>query len=248
MSAAEKAELQRKQRRFEALTPDEQQRLRELHEQLATAPDGERLRTIALNYYAWQKSLQAIERAELQNPSLPPSERVARVKKLLQKQVETRFKDYAEANLDSEDREQIDRWLRDVVERYPDEFRKIMIPRFHAQYDTADLDQRVSMIRRALFFGANLQHVGLPDEELAKLTDNLSERATTALSKTRNDAERANLVRRWVWAAARARLLEQFHNVPADELMRFYREQLTDQEKRRLEILSPHGFRRELTT
>ena len=46
LSEAEKGQLLRRSERFTALSPAEQQRIRQLHEQLEHAPDGERLRRV----------------------------------------------------------------------------------------------------------------------------------------------------------------------------------------------------------
>jgi len=82
MQADEKRQLQRRLSRFEGLDRAEQNRLRQLNDDLEQAPDGPRLREVMRRYYEWLTTLTPYQRIELSQ--LPPEKRIERIKKLLQ--------------------------------------------------------------------------------------------------------------------------------------------------------------------
>ena len=63
MGLGEKEQLLRIEERFIGLAPEEQQRLRRLHEELQTDPDAQRLRPIMHRYCEWLKTLSSYSRA-----------------------------------------------------------------------------------------------------------------------------------------------------------------------------------------
>ena len=65
MSSDERNDLREKYDKFEALSPDEQDQLRRLHEQLESDPQGDKLRRLLLRYHEWLKTLTPGERADL---------------------------------------------------------------------------------------------------------------------------------------------------------------------------------------
>jgi len=77
-----KARLLRRQERFAGLPLDQQQRLRQLHEQLQRDPEADALRTVISRYGEWLEGLSSSGRAELAD--LQPADRVQWVKKRLQ--------------------------------------------------------------------------------------------------------------------------------------------------------------------
>ncbi|MBN2577780.1 MAG: hypothetical protein JXB10_02225 [Pirellulales bacterium] len=80
MSSQGKADLARRQERFNALDPAERKKLRALQERLEADPQAAAYRRIMDNYYAWWKTLPFYDRAELTD--LPPVERVRKIEEL----------------------------------------------------------------------------------------------------------------------------------------------------------------------
>lgn len=84
LSPAEKEELARRQERFSQLDAAEQKRLRELARKLAADEHSQQLRQIMHRYYQWVTTLPPYERSAL--VELPPSERIGRIRELLEEQ------------------------------------------------------------------------------------------------------------------------------------------------------------------
>lgn len=82
MSLEAKRELQRSAERFAGLAPEERQRLRNLHENLHSDLDADRLRRIMHGYCEWLNSLDSYSRMEL--AEMTPDNRVASVKRRLE--------------------------------------------------------------------------------------------------------------------------------------------------------------------
>jgi hypothetical protein len=119
LTSAEKAELLRKKQRFDELPPQEKERLRELHAKISAAPDAAELEKLLGRYCDWLKNLSSLERAEVQ--SLPPSERIARIKEIVVRQEGNRFTEYVQAQLPKEDRDAIYKWLDEFVQQHEEE-------------------------------------------------------------------------------------------------------------------------------
>jgi hypothetical protein len=109
MSAAEKQELEGKQARFHGLSESEQQRVRQVHQDLSEAEDGEKLKQIMHRYSKWLRSLPSGQRAEL--VSLPPESRLERIKTLLREQEEGRMRWFVMRELTADDLALIVRWM-----------------------------------------------------------------------------------------------------------------------------------------
>src|SRR4051812_25212390 len=65
MSPAEKAELARRQKRFEELPAAERERVKQLQQDLAVRPDADELVDIMTRYNEWLKTLSANQLADL---------------------------------------------------------------------------------------------------------------------------------------------------------------------------------------
>lgn len=84
MSVAERDRLARAVVRFQQLDRAEQQRLRELRQEIESSPKRAELERIVDQYYDWLASLSAGKRAQIQ--ALPPAERLSKVKQELTEQ------------------------------------------------------------------------------------------------------------------------------------------------------------------
>ena len=81
MTAAEKNQLQIKRERFLSLAPEiEQAKIRELHQQIQSHPESEKLLATMNRYNEWLMTLTVYQRAELLK--LPKKERIAHIKSL----------------------------------------------------------------------------------------------------------------------------------------------------------------------
>ena len=85
MSSLEKDELLRNHKRLEQLKLEQQKQLRDLEQQLANDPQGDRLRKVMLQYHEWLRALPSAERADLLSLK-SDEERIARIKSMLEKQ------------------------------------------------------------------------------------------------------------------------------------------------------------------
>jgi len=122
MDDDQKRRLLDSQERFAQLDPDQQQRLRVLHEELAASPEADELSGVMRRYHGWATALPVYERAEL--AELPPEERVARVKRLLEQQKEASADPESPelATLKPQDRPAIGRWIDQYLDRNKGQF------------------------------------------------------------------------------------------------------------------------------
>jgi hypothetical protein len=101
MDSAQKAELLQQKKQFDALKPEERERIRQLHEQLENDPSGDDLRRVMHAYADWLRSLSTFERDELAD--LAPADRIKEIQQLR----------FAQARQPTrEDLEGLERWIR----------------------------------------------------------------------------------------------------------------------------------------
>jgi hypothetical protein len=102
MDPNEKAELLRRQEEFEALAPEEQDRINRLHKELENDPNGDELRDVMQAYAEWFRSLSTFERNALAD--LPPDQRIEQIKKI---------RSYQARQPTREDLEGLEHWIRE---------------------------------------------------------------------------------------------------------------------------------------
>ena len=90
MSDAEKTALLQKKRRFDELSPAEQTRLRQIHDELAQDPHQAELQRVLERYHDWLRTLTPPERAEVL--SLPADKRIEKIQELTRTQEAKRFR------------------------------------------------------------------------------------------------------------------------------------------------------------
>jgi hypothetical protein len=242
MSAAEKQELEAKRTRFYSLPESDQQRLRQVHQELSEAEDGERLRQVMQNYAKWLRSLQSGVRAEL--VTMPPESRVERIKELLQEQENWRMRKYVMPELSAEDRAVIVRWMEEFVTAHEQEILE-RLPHWKPRWETYEPSQRLNMLIFAATTIKPVRELLLPDdEEMQKLKTQLSAAAKQELSRAEKEGRLAELAERWSRAAMLSRHAPP--QVSREELQRFYSE-LSSQQREYLENLSAERMEQELT-
>ena len=90
MSAEQRDDLFRNEQQFRALPPEEQQRIRDLHDQIESAPDREMLRATMNRYCKWFETQPPFRRAKLLDKKKTLEERIATVKEFLANKVRSR--------------------------------------------------------------------------------------------------------------------------------------------------------------
>src|SRR5437667_3847889 len=126
MTADQKDDLRRKKMRFDGLSSDEQQKLRDLHGSISNDSNSKELLETDKSYSRWLATLDSSERSTLLDIK-DPQQRITRIKELMQQQEERRFRDYA-GNLPEEDRSAIYKWLGEWAIAHADEIRE-QLPR-----------------------------------------------------------------------------------------------------------------------
>jgi hypothetical protein len=242
MTAEEKAELRRKQESFVNLTEAEQVRMRELHNNLEAREDGERLHQVLERYHAWLATLSSAERTEVL--SLPPDKRVEKIRTILQKQEDERFRKEVSDKLTREDREAIMKWLTAFVEAHQDEIREATPP----EQRSPDRDrQPPPMFVLLRGWGENNQKMPRPSaDDVQALLKDLSPGAQATLQSVNDPEKRMEVAQRWIKAAIWSRSRWAPPPVDKEELRKFYAETLTVSERERLEALTPQEMQKAL--
>lgn len=234
-SPAAKNHLARNFERFERLTPDEQARRIALEAELVADPQQAELRDTMQRYQQWLKTLTSSQRAELR--TLPVDKRVARVAQLRQAQ---------EVELA---RRQDQRAMAALVES-----------RLLSQVSDPGLRDKLAgapeFARRAVLFrqmgpqGMQEMRRDLTPEELAVVEPELSESLRRQLQAAGADEARQRIVsqrlrevRRQLFEGDGLSLLAWMGQDPEPELDRFFKDDLTDQQRESLLSLPPDQMR-----
>lgn len=106
MSAEQREDLFRNEQQFHALPSQEQQRIRDLHDQIESAPDREKLRATMNRYCKWFETQPPFRRAKLLDKKKTLKERVATVKEFLAKSGPSK-----DLHLDDRSRRALAAWL-----------------------------------------------------------------------------------------------------------------------------------------
>ena len=243
LSPAEKKELQGKQERFYRLDPQAQDQLRQLHDELAQAADAARLQAVLTRYSRWLQTLSSGQRADLL--SLPPDERVAEIKRLLQQQTASRMRSYVPRKLADDDLQAIANWVEQMVQRHEPEILQRW-PMFKERLDGIGDTKRWSQTLVFMVHRAGLQREWLKPtpEEIESLKTALSAEARQELEKAKAEGRLPELVEAWMRAAMFSRLAGP--PVDPEQLRRFFKEDLKPEEREYLESLPPERMQAEL--
>jgi hypothetical protein len=228
MSAVERDQLLRKQAAFEKLTDAEQERLRQLDETLTGDPEGQRLREIMLRYHTWLAALPSSQRTEI--VSLPPEQRVAKIKERVSEQIERRRQELAQDSINGPDVAKIRSWLMEIYTRVE--------PKLLEQLDSEQREDvlRLSspqmrfpwvmnMITRGKGMESNPQRhlvaLEITSEDHQRLVESLSESAQQYYARMDTDDERRALVQNWTWVAIWRGIARESSRLSGDQLRRF---------------------------
>lgn len=247
MSATEQQELRQEQARLARLTATERQRLRGLSEQLASASDGDRLREIMLRYSAWLRTLNASQRTALLG--LPAEKRVAEIKALREQQERQRFQEMFDYKLQPNDQKALLAWVSRLIARDEDQVLQRLSPLQRERLQRIeDKTRRYAMMAAMYRFqvGQNKRLFELlksTSDDIDQLAKSLSPPARDMLDEPRSAEQREHLLQNWVRAALESRVRP---DISKDELLRFFNEQLSVEQRERLESLPRERMRLEM--
>jgi hypothetical protein len=209
MSAEQREDVLRAEQQFHALSPQDQQRVRELHEQIENSPDREELRATMDRYCKWFETQPRFRRVKLLDKNMTPQQRVAKVKEFLGKPVPVK-----DVRLDDRNRRLLAAWL----DRYTAEHgARIMENMLQTHPGIARLPPdrqqavlRESVLRRLQSGGPNGQ-LSIADSEMGRLRAGLSPELRARL-EAKKPAERDRLIADWLRETASLELDEQLAN------------------------------------
>lgn len=242
LSPEEKNALLQKKERFEALPAEEQQRLRELNTAIASSGQSEKLHSTLDRYHEWLKSLTTKQRADLLE--LPLELRIDRIKELMQQQERDRLRALGGKQLPEADIDAIFDWLEDFMkqheekylERLPEDYRKRL-------RDQDEVSRRRSLMRGIIMRGPRSDFPLPMREDLDRLLPTLSGETRSALESAKTAEEKQQLARQWIFSAMISKVLPS----ASDEDLRKVFNELTPEQRERLERKSPEDVKRELT-
>lgn len=238
LSESEKVALAKKRERFERLSVDEQQRYRELHLELETHPDAERLTRILVNYNTFLQSLTSIERAKLAD--LPLDERIAEVQTLKQRQDWRAFNRLAEQTVTPKDLESLFIWMGEVVLAHEPKIKDAFFA-LNPDFDPARLPRqstdKAKFLAGFVIYQMDEDSLKIPtDAEIDELSQRLSPSAQEFLNLATDRAEKLRRLRGWLFVGWMSR---RRNTISEEELERFFTEQLTEEERQTLDQKSP---------
>ncbi len=243
MSARDHAELLRKHERFDRLSPNEQERMRQLHDELSNDPQAPQLLQTLASYSAWLQTLTAAERAELLG--MEPRARVEQIRQLQQEQRrdEARRLGIPQVTIPVEDAKIITEWIEAYLQRSRPHFEQRVPQLAERLQQTSDRKRQQFMLGYTLVQSLNEPDAIPPLEpgEMQKLAERLSEVHRKQLLAATTPKEQIELIMKWF----RAALFRQFEPT-RDELEKYYRESLTAEDREWLDAMPRQRFQQTL--
>ncbi len=235
MPASRRRELEEKRERFYRLTEEERYRMRRVHQGLSRAPDQNQLRHVLHRYAHWLQTLSMVERAELL--SLPPEERVAKIKEILDQQAQRRLRYRLPKELTDNDLKALPLWLDGFIDEHREEIAS-HFPRLAPHLEESDSAHTRQMALAFLLRQGNWPDWLKPDaKDIDRLKADLSPKAREQLEKAQNDGRRETLATSWMRAVISSRRPRM--DIDPTELQRFYREELDPRAREYLDSLPP---------
>jgi hypothetical protein len=230
MTADQKEELSRHRQQFAALGTAEQQRIRQLHEQLLQEPDGAKLREVMNRYCQWLSAQPAYRGAQLLELKPP-----ARIKQIQQEQGRVAGK-----RLEVKDLEAIARWTEQYATEHEAQLLEILSKSARARLAKLSPAMRHRVVLATLCqrwqSGNPDSHPAITDAETADLLSRLSPELRGRL-ESKPAAEQSRLwaacirqAARWQITARRAEGLSLFSGLD-DQLADYFEFQLTAEER-----------------
>ncbi len=240
MSEEQLQQLWRRKESFDRLTPQEQDRLRQVDQAIHAEPNSEHLLQALRGYQEWLSSLGSMEQAKLQD--LPIDKRIAKMKSLISQnhQRDIGLSDQTRLVL-TEDFEAISKWARELGERKKDEIAKLFAQLQRPMPARGGL--RSPMTRLVLVIRGTTQEEKLDDlvteDDLAQLSKSLSDKAAKILDDQKSKPEKVRLIAGWINESVVPRISDA-------EKIRIFNEVLSQDDRDEINRLGPIEGRQRL--
>jgi hypothetical protein len=245
LPAEDRSQLRRRWKQFQSLSDGERARLRKLHADIQRAPDGESLLQTVHRYYQWLTVLPSYVRAELRE--LKPKPRVARIRQMLGEQRRAAAK-----RLSADDTRGLVQWMEHLAEQRGEALLRHLPEPLQRRLASADEQKRRRATAWLIFMrwqvpGSHWR----PD--LSK--DDLDDLVKRLTPDTARKLESLPLPDRWrlvgVWVRDYFRHRWRGDDpaglpVDEDELVEFFENELSPEERDRLLSLPGEQMQREL--
>lgn len=230
MSSEAKAELLQKQKRFDDLATQEQERLRKLHAEVEARPDRDELVNVMKNYHDWLRTLTTNQRAILR--AKPDEEqRVAYIKQIVAEQQRAAWRKLAE-QASPGDLDVVFNWLKEFVQRNREKLAPGELGKRLAELD----EDRQTLVLIHLMYASRFPGALRPGrEDVEALLPQLSKAAQDFFKATDDLPRRYQLIAIWSRAAWWSKA---FPNVTTEQLASFF-DKLPAEEQDRLQLLPP---------
>jgi hypothetical protein len=238
-----KATLLKNKEKFEALSAEEQKRLRELNMAITSSPQGPALLTTLDRYEVWLTSLTSKQRSDLLE--LPPEKRIDRIKELMQEQERSRLRELGGKQLPLEDVDAIFNWLEEYMKTHEDKYLE-RVPGEDYRKKLREMDEvsrRRSLMRGIIMRGPRSDSPMPMKEDFVRLLPTLTPATRAALESAKTPEEQQQVARQWIFSAMISKVLPP----PSEEDLQKIFKDLKADERERLERKSPEDIKRELT-
>ncbi len=229
LSGSELADLVEKKARFDALSDAEQQRIRQLHEQLQNHPQRDELVNIMRRYMEWLKKLEPEPQAKLLDLATA-DEKVDEVCRLLC------LNNSPSAILSQEDAAVFDSWFTGLAEVHAEKMRAAMdkirehVPS-RVRRDLPEVSANPAALLRFVVLRSSRETRRIIGENLHELADGMSPAG-----------------REFVMQGEPVQVLRMLIRNPVSsfELQKFYNNQMTAAQRAKLDRLPPEEWKRQI--
>ena len=242
LSPVDRHQLRQMRSRFDALDEPEKDRLRDFHRQVCQSDSGPQLYAVLRRYRDWLATIPDGQRADLLE--LPPEQRIAKIREIRQSQQASSFRVHA-GDIPPEDAMTVAKWLHDYVRHHEQELLRQLPDAVQSRIGRMQDGRRK---QRMLFFevAKNLKTIQLPHpdrSQLQQLRDSLSTDGASRLGELVDLDDSALAVRHLLTKFAESTR----RRMPSKErLMEFYKNDLTTEQRDRIDQLPPDEAQREL--
>ncbi len=241
MTPEQKGAILEKKQRFEAMSPEKQQELRNLAKEIGADPQGDKLRLVLTNYHEWLKSLSDSDQADVLSGTI--EERIAKIKVVQTRQAAERLQAIA-LDLSPQDMNAISDWLKVYVDGHLAEFFQLTPPQFRVGLDKVPVKERITRYIRGIYWRLGKKEL-LPeptDQELEALVSVLSTKAQIVLGEADNREQK------WQYVRELIHQVEQSKRYPrvSDEELRKFADTLTSKQREDLEIKTADEMKKAL--
>ncbi len=227
--------LKNKQRQYDKMPTARQKQLRELHAKIMSHEDRDELFNIMRRYSEWLRSLD--EKQKIAVRQLPIDERIKEIRRIQLEQAEEYFGVVGDTQLPAADVPKLFEWIDQFVANNRDQIIN--------QLSKGNV--RRSRYRRNRLLDLYLKHALrndltiVTDKDLNSLREKLSPDAIQIIDSQTTENEQQKLVVKWMITA-----MEANFQVSVRDLMEFYHNDMTDDQRERVDQMTPERRRAEI--